>query len=272
MSLGGRRILAEIIGTAALVFMGCAAAMTNGFGIGFVGIALVFGLVLTAMAYSIGNVSGAHINPAVSLGMLISRRITGADFLQYLVAQLIGALIGAGLLKAIFGHNFIQAHGIGQNFFGAGQPVNLSAGGAFAIETILTFVFVLTVLGVTAKHHNRAVAGLAVGAALTLVHLIGLPLTGTSVNPARSLAPALFYGGTPLHQVWLFILAPLVGAALAAVAYNATAGHKDDAADAPAPAYAYAAAQPVATTTEYVEYVEPATYTTTVTDGEVIDR
>ena len=261
MSLSARRILAEIIGTAALVFMGCAAAMTNGFGIGFVGIALVFGLVLTAMAYSIGNVSGAHVNPAVSLGMWISGRINGSEFLQYLVAQLIGALIGAGLLKAIFGHGYIQAHGMGQNFFGAGQPIPLAAGGAFALEAILTFLFVLTVLGVTGKHHNRAVAGLVVGAALALVHFIGLPLTGTSVNPARSLAPALFMGGTALHQVWLFILAPLVGAALAALAYRALSGSKaDDVAAVPVdyvPAYATAPA-----TTEYVEYIEPTTYTT----------
>ena len=260
MSLSARRILAEIIGTAALVFMGCAAAMTNGFGIGFVGIALVFGLVLTAMAYSIGNVSGAHINPAVSLGMWISGRINASEFFQYLIAQLIGALIGAGLLRAIFGPSFINVHGMGQNFFGIGQPVQLSAGGAFAVEAILTFIFVLTVLGVTGKHHNRAVAGLVVGAALALVHLIGLPLTGTSVNPARSLAPALFVGGTALHQVWLFLLAPLVGAALAALAYNALKGHKHDDDNlapvtyAAAPAPVYTAAAPA---TEYVEYVEP---------------
>ena len=268
MSLDARRIIAEIIGTAALVFMGCAAAMTNAFGIGFVGVALVFGLVLTAMAYSIGNVSGAHINPAVSLGMLISRRINGSEFLQYILAQFIGALIGAGLLKAIFGHSFVSANGLGQNFFGAGQRIPLSAGGAFALEAILTFIFVITVLGVTAKHHNRAVAGLAVGAALTLVHLIGLPLTGTSVNPARSFAPALFVGGTPLHQVWLFLLAPLVGAALAALAYNVIAGHKQAAEAVAAPVTSYV---PAPAPTQYVEYVEPVTYTTT-DGGEVVDQ
>jgi aquaporin Z len=273
MSLGIRRIIAEVIGTAALVFMGCAAAMTNGFGIGFVGIALVFGLVLTAMAYSIGNVSGAHINPAVSLGMLISRRISGGQFIQYLIAQIVGAFIGACLLRTIFGRSFIQTHGMGQNFFGAGQPINLSAGGAFALEVILTFIFVITVLGVTAKHHNRAIAGLAVGGALALVHLIGLPLTGTSVNPARSLAPAVFVGGTALNHVWLFLLAPLVGAALAALAYNLIAGHKHNAEEVavatPAPAYAYAT-EPA--TTEYVEYVEPVTTTYVADNAEFTDR
>jgi len=262
MGLAGRKIFAEVIGTAALVFMGCAAAITNGFGIGFVGVALVFGLVLTAMAYSIGNVSGAHINPAVSLGMWISGRLSGSELIQYIVAQVVGAFLGAGLLRLIFGRAFTQLNGIGQNFYGSGQPVALPAGGAFAVEAILTFIFVLTVLGVTAKKHKfGATAGLVVGAALALVHLIGLPLTGTSVNPARSLAPAVFHGGTALHQVWLFILAPLVGAALAALAYRVLSGADDvvDAVPVPVTYSAVPARAEYPATTEYVEYVEPTT-------------
>jgi len=269
VSLVARRIIAEVIGTAMLVFMGCAAAMTNGFGIGFVGVALVFGLVLTAMAYSIGNVSGAHVNPAVSLGMWIAGRITAGEFLQYLIAQLVGAFIGAGLLRAIFGNTFMQLHGLGQNFYGSGQPIPLSAGGAFTVEAILTFLFVLTVLGATAKHHNRAVAGLVVGAALALVHLIGLPLTGTSVNPARSLAPAVFIGGTALHQVWLFLLAPLVGAALAAFVFNLLKAHRhdDDAlVTEAAPTYSYAP-----TATEYVETVPAPVATVIEPTATVVD-
>jgi aquaporin Z len=212
-----RKIAAEIIGTAVLVFFGCAAAITNGFGIGFVGIALAFGLVIVAMAYSVGTISGGHFNPAVSLGCLLTGRMTGREFVEYILAQIVGAILGAIFLYVIFG----TASGMGTNSYGAGHPVNLNTGQAFLVEVLLTFVFVLAILGVTAKRKTALVAGLVIGLVLTLVHLVGLPLTGTSVNPARSLAPALFVGGQPLHQLWLFIVAPLVGAALAAAAWRA---------------------------------------------------
>ena len=212
-----RKFAAEIIGTAALVFFGCGVAITNGFGTGFVGIALAFGLVIVAMAYSVGSISGGHFNPAISTGAVLSGRITVVEYLEFLIAQVIGALLGATFLYVIFG----LGHGMGTNSYGAGRPVYLNTGQAFLVETILTFAFVLAFLGVTAKKKTGAIAGIVIGLSLTLVHLFGLPLTGTSVNPARSLAPALFVGGQPLHQLWLFILAPLVGAALAAGAWRA---------------------------------------------------
>jgi aquaporin Z len=220
MQLAGGKIVAEIIGTAALVFMGCAAAITNGFGIGFVGIALTFGLVIVAMAYSIGNVSGCHVNPAVSLGLWVSRRISGSELISYVVSQVIGAFMGGGLLLAIFG----RSGGLGQNSFGQGHGIGLNAGRAFLVEVILTFIFVIAVIGVTSKVKNGAVAGVVIGLTLTLVHLVGLPLTGTSVNPARSLSPAVLMGGEALAQVWVFLIAPLLGAALAALAYRGMTG------------------------------------------------
>ena len=270
-----RKSIAEAIGTAALVFFGAGAAMTNGFGIGFVGIALAFGLVIVAMAYSMGAVSGGHFNPAVSLGMFLDGRIRGAQLLEYIMAQLVGAVVGAWLLWCILG----RMGNLGTNSYGAGRAVNLSTEQAFLVEMLLTFFFVLAVLGVTAKkHRNAAVAGIVIGLALTLVHLFGLPLTGTSVNPARSFGPALVYGltgymhgvagstmGVPWHQLWLFILAPLVGAALAAGVWRLlgrkSGAHLDDmplayrpapATYAPATTYVQETYVPVETETAYV--------------------
>ena len=255
-----RKALAEAIGTAALVFFGCGAAMTNGFGIGFVGIALAFGLVIVAMAYSMGSISGGHFNPAVSLGMFLDGRIGGAQFLEYVFAQFVGALVGAGLLYLLFG----RLGGLGTNSYGAGRAVNLTTEKAFLVEALLTFFFVLCVLGVTAKRHrNAAVAGIVIGLALTLVHLFGLPLTGTSVNPARSFGPALLYGGTPWHQLWLFILAPLVGAALAAGVWRAIHAHHHHGGGYRAAYAPIGYQQPVQYVSE-TEYVPEATYVETV--------
>lgn len=222
------KYIAEFIGTMVLVFVGCGVAVVTGgltggfpFGtLGVVAIALAFGLTIVAGAYSIGHISGCHVNPAVSLGMLLAGRMSVKDFCGYVIAQIIGAFVGSGLLQFIVSSS-PKLDGYGANGFGTLSAVGLSAGGAFVAEAFLTFIFVLVVLGVTSSKKTSAIAGLVIGATLTMCHLIGIPLTGTSVNPARSLAPAVFAGGEFLHQVWLFIVAPLVGGAVAALVHKA---------------------------------------------------
>ncbi|MBS7262541.1 MAG: MIP family channel protein [Eubacteriales bacterium] len=219
-----RKLIAEFIGTLVLVVFGCGTAMLVGCdavsGGGYVLTALAFGLVIVAMAYSIGNVSGCHINPAVSLAMLISGKLSVKDFVGYVVSQLLGALAGAGLLKLIFGMGSVtdKTGGLGANGLAGvgGSPVV-----GLIVECILTFVFVLAILGVTSKAENGKVAGLVIGLTLTLVHILGIGLTGTSVNPARSFGPALLAGGSALADLWVFIVGPFVGAALAALVYKA---------------------------------------------------
>jgi len=211
------KYIAEIIGTFILVLFGCGAAVAGGgmAGIGILGIAMAFGLALIAAAYTIGKVSGCHINPAVSFAMWINGRMSFLDFVGYVVSQVIGALLGSLALFTILkmGNLNIATTGMGQNGFSI-----FGWGGAFLIETILTFVFVLVIMQVTSKKSNvGAYAGLFIGLTLVLVHILGIPLTGTSVNPARSLAPAIFMGGEALSQVWVFIAAPLVGGAIAAL-------------------------------------------------------
>ena len=219
-----KRYIAELIGTMVLVLFGCGSVAIAGSALGNLGIALAFGLSIVAMAYVIGDISGCHINPAVSIGMWIDGRMDVKDLIMYIVFQCIGAIIGIGILAVIINSS---AHlggytmtGLGQNGFGAASAVGLNAVGAIIVEIILTFVFVLTVLGVTKKAETGAVAGIVMGLTFTLVHIIGIPLTGTSVNPARSLAPALFMGGQALNQVWVFILAPIVGAIIAGYLYK----------------------------------------------------
>lgn len=218
-----RKYLAEFTGTFVLTFMCCGTAvLTGGFSgvAGVTGIALSFGLAIVAMAYSIGQVSGCHINPAVSLAMLISRRMTFADFTGYVVAQLAGGIAGAFVLRLIAGTTlFAEAGSLGANGYGEQSATLITLPGALAVEVILTFVFVLAILGVTAKEEYSKIAGLVIGLTLTFVHLIGITLTGTSVNPARSLGPALFTGGEALAQVWVFIAGPLAGAVLAALVW-----------------------------------------------------
>lgn len=220
-----KKYVAEFIGTFVLVLFGCGtAALSGGIGgvTGIVGIALAFGLSIVAMAYCIGNVSGCHINPAVSFAMLLSKRMSGKDFVGYVIAQVLGAILASAILMAIINSadlGGIAATGLGQDGFGEASAVGLSMGGAFLVEVILTFVFVMTVLGVTASEKMGSVAGIVIGLTLAFVHIMGIPLTGTSVNPARSLAPAVFMGGQALEQVWLFIAAPLLGAAVAAFAW-----------------------------------------------------
>jgi aquaporin Z len=215
-----KKYLAECIGTAVLVFMGCGSAVFLGADAagGHLAVALAFGLSIVAMAYVIGNVSGCHINPAVSLAVFIDGRISAKDFAGYVVSQVIGGILGAAILNAVLGLS-------GATDLTGGLGVNLAAGaggigGAFLVEVILTFIFLLTILGVTADSSKGSVAGIVIGLTLAFVHIVGIPLTGTSVNPARSIGPALFTGGAALQDLWIFIAAPLIGAALAALVYK----------------------------------------------------
>lgn len=210
-----RKYIAEFIGTFVLVLFACGTAAvlgcTNEPNAAYLLTALAFGLVIVAMAYSIGNISGCHINPAVSIAMLVSKKMTVKDFIGYVVAQFVGAIAGAATLMAFIGLD----KGLGANGL-----YNDSIGLSLAIEIILTFVFVIAILGVTSKEGNGAIAGLVIGLSLTLVHILGIYFTGTSVNPARSFGPALFVGGAALTNVWVFIVAPLIGGALAALVYK----------------------------------------------------
>lgn len=222
-----KKYVAEFIGTFVLVLFGCGSAVAintllanNGAGVplGFstLAIAFAFGLVIVAMAYSIGKVSGCHINPAVSLAMWLTDRMNTEDLVGYVVAQFIGGFCGAGVLAFILG----STKALGANGFGTLSAMNINMMQAVVIEAILTFVFVLVVLSVTFKKEESNIAGIVIGLTLTLVHILGIPFTGTSVNPARSLGPALLTGGTALSQVWVFILAPLIGAAIAAMVFK----------------------------------------------------
>ncbi len=218
-----KKYVAEFIGTFVLVLVACGTACVTGcIGSGYLTTALAFGLVIVAMAYSIGNVSGCHINPAVSIAMLISKKMNIVDFVGYIISQCLGAIAGAGVLKYIFSDGADLTGGLGSNGLFQDDAVK-----SIVIEILLTFVFVIAILGVTSKVENGAVTGLVIGGSLTLVHLIGIGLTGTSVNPARSLGPALLAGGDALANVWVFIVAPLVGGALAAIVYNLLDSKKD---------------------------------------------
>lgn len=216
-----KKFIAEFIGTFVLVVFGCGTAMVVGCssdeGCGYILTALAFGLVIVAMAYSIGNTSGCHINPAVSLAMLISGKMKFTEFIYYIIAQFAGAIAGAAVLKGIFSLAGLtdKTGGLGSNGLANG---NIAA--SIIIEVILTFAFVLAILGVTDKAETSSQAGLVIGLALVLVHILGIGLTGTSVNPARSFGPALFAGGEALKNVWVFIVAPLAGGALAALIYK----------------------------------------------------
>lgn len=217
-----KKYVCEFIGTAVLVLFGCGSAAIAGGVLGTLGIALAFGLSVVAMYYVIGNISGCHVNPAVSLAMLINKKMDAKDFICYVIAQILGAIAGIAILYTIMINSGLEidVQGLGANGFDTASSVNLSMIGAIVTEVVLTFVFIFTVLGVTSDEKKSSVTGIVIGLALALVHIVGIPLTGTSVNPARSLAPALFLGGEALEQVWVFIVAPLVGAALAAVAYK----------------------------------------------------
>ena len=234
-----RKLVAEATGTALLVFFAVGVA-TLSFGFGFTGssrsagvvaTAMAFGLVLLVMAYALGPISGCHVNPAVTMGFLVSRRMALREAVGYWIAQVAGAIVGAFALWAVFngGTAYNSDVGLGTNGFGKQSMIGLNTIGALTAEVVLTCLFVFTILSVTRAAAPPLVAGAVIGLSLTVVHLVGIPLTGTSVNPARSIGPALFVGGVALSQLWVFIVAPLVGGALAAYAH----GYLYPAADAP---------------------------------------
>ncbi len=219
-----KKYIAEFIGTFVLVLFACGTAAVVGCStldpnVAYLLTALAFGLVIVAMAYSIGNVSGCHINPAVSIAMLVSKKMSVKDFIGYVAAQFLGAIAGAAVLGYLAGRDC----GFGANGLYNGDVVK-----SLVVEVILTFVFVLAILGVTSKVENGKVAGLVIGLTLTLVHIFGIHFTGTSVNPARSFGPALFAGGDALANVWVFIVAPLAGGVIAALVYKALDNEKSE--------------------------------------------
>ncbi len=215
-----RKYCAEFLGTLALVFFGCGSAVIAGAYIGFLGIALAFGMVLLVLAYAIGPISGCFVNPAVTVAMLLAGKIKPKHALAYVGVQCLGAIAGAGLLLAVAsgvsGYD-IASDGLGQNGFDSASPAGYDMTSAFIAEVFLTFFFVYIILKVTSKFAFKGFEGLAIGFALFLAHIVGIPITGTSVNPARSLGPALFVQGTAMDQLWLFWAAPLAGAMLAAI-------------------------------------------------------
>ncbi len=234
---GIKKYIAEFIGTFTLVFIGCGTAMLVGcdaeYGCGYILTAFAFGLAIVALAYGVGNISGGHVNPAVSLGVLISGGMTITDFCGYIVAQVLGALAGSALLDGIFSMGGVEdkTGGLGTNGLGG---VHDSVGAGLLVEIVLTFLFVILILGVTSKNQNHgSFGGLIIGLTLVAIHIIGIGLTGTSVNPARSLGPAIIAaidGNTaPISVVWVFIVAPLIGGTLAALVYNFLEGSKGDA-------------------------------------------
>ncbi|MCD7740739.1 MAG: MIP family channel protein [Ruminococcus sp.] len=230
-----KKYIAEFLGTMTLVLFGCGTAVvcggfSGGLGFGFLGvvaIALAFGLSIVAAAYAIGDISGCHVNPAVSLAVLINGKMSVKDFVGYVIAQILGAFAGSAILQLIVSCSE-TLDGAGANGYGDLSGVGLNMGGAFVVEVVLTFVFIMTILGVTRTEKTSHMAGIVIGLTLTFVHIIGIPLTGTSVNPARSLSAAVFEGGDALGQVWLFIVAPLVGAAIAGVVHKVLYAQNED--------------------------------------------
>ena len=231
-----RKLTAEFIGTLWLVLGGCGSAVLAakfpGVGIGFVGVSLAFGLTVVTMAYAIGHISGAHLNPAVTLGLTVAGRFRAAELPGYVVAQVLGACAGAAILYGIAsgGPDFSLANGFAANGFGEHSPGHYSLTAGLISEVVMTFFFLLIILGVTSDRALSGFAPLAIGLGLTLIHLISIPVTNTSVNPARSTSQALFAGDWALGQLWLFWVAPLVGAAAAGV-LHAWLGAEDSAAD-----------------------------------------
>ncbi|WP_428231586.1 aquaporin Z [Flavobacterium sp.] len=225
-----KKLFAEFFGTYWLVFGGCGSALFAagfpGLGIGFAGVALAFGLTVLTMAYAVGHISGGHFNPAVSFGLWAGGRFPAKDLLPYIISQCVGALAAAGTLFIIWsgkaGHAIdnTQAGAFASNGYGAFSPDGYSLAAAFIAEFVLTFFFLIIILGATDKFANGRFAGIAIGLALTLIHLISIPITNTSVNPARSLSQAIFTGGEPLSQVWLFWVAPILGAIVAGFIYK----------------------------------------------------
>ncbi len=215
-----KKELAEVIGTFILVFFGCGSAVLMGEQIGMLGISLAFGLSIVAAAYSVGNISGAHLNPAVSLGMVTAGKMSVAEFIRYAIAQVVGAILAAFVLMLVAqgkADYTVAGNGLGQNGFGAGYLGEYNMASAFIFEFVMTFLFVTVILGATQVGAPALMAGLAIGLTLAAIHLVGINVTGVSVNPARSIGPALFTGA--IGPLWLFIVAPLAGGALAGLLF-----------------------------------------------------
>lgn len=226
------KFVAEMVGTFGLVLFGCGAAAVAGTdtiaglsGLGLLGIALAFGLAVVVFAYAIGGITGCHINPAVTVAMLVNGKVSAKDAVVYIIAQLIGALLGAFVLQQILsgqlGGFTAGEWAYGANGWGTGYQNEYGTGAAFLAEAILTYLFLFVIFGATSKWGNGTMAGLAIGFTLVLIHLVAIPITGTSVNPARSFGPALLAGGAAINQLWLFIVAPVVGAVFAALTWRA---------------------------------------------------
>lgn len=225
------KFVAELVGTFGLVLFGCGAAAVGGAdtlaglsGAGLLGISFAFGLSVVVFAYAIGGISGCHINPAITIARLVNGKITVAEAVAYIVAQLLGALLGAVVLQLILsgqlGGFSAGEWAYGSNGWGAGYQSEYGVRSAFIAEVVLTFLFLFVIFGVTSKWGNSTMAGLAIGFTLVLIHLVGIPITGTSVNPARSFGPAVLAGGAAMSQLWLFIVAPIVGAVIAAFVWR----------------------------------------------------
>ncbi|WP_337956422.1 aquaporin Z [Maribacter polysiphoniae] len=227
-----KKLVAEFIGTLWLVLGGCGSAvLAAGFpelGIGFVGVALAFGLTVVTMAYAIGHISGCHLNPAVSIGLWMGGRFEGKELVPYIIAQVLGGIAGAGILFTIAsGQPGFELGGFAANGYGEHSPGGYSLLAALVSEVVMTFIFLFVILGATHSKAPKYLAGLAIGLCLTLIHLISIPVTNTSVNPARSTSQALFAGDWALDQLWLFWVAPIIGALLAGVVYKYLSPEKD---------------------------------------------
>ncbi len=227
---------AEFIGTFSLVLIGCGSAVISGTsavgpsGIGLLGISIAFGFTVVAMAYAIGGISGCHINPAVTIGAFTAGKMKGKDAIGYIIAQCLGAILGAAVLYLIASGKpgfSMPEWGLGANGWGDGYLGSYNILSAFVIEAVMTFLFIFAILATTSKFGNSTMAGLAIGVTLMLIHLVTIPVTGTSVNPARSLGPALFSGGKALAQLWLFFVAPILGAVIAALVWKSRFQRED---------------------------------------------
>jgi aquaporin Z len=227
----GKRAAAELLGTFWLVFGGCGTAVISAafpsVGVGLLGVAFAFGLTVLTMAFAIGHISGCHLNPAVSVGLVVARRFPAADLVPYVIAQVVGAILGAGVLYIIAsGVPNFDIGGFASNGFGDHSPGHYVLMSALVAEVVLTFMFLVIILGATDPRAPAGFAPIAIGLGLTLIHLIGIPVDNLSVNPARSTGPAIFVGGWALAQLWVFWVAPIVGAAIAGIVYPAIASDK----------------------------------------------
>jgi aquaporin Z len=218
-----KKYFAELIGTLFLVLIGCGSVVIAGQQVGFLGIAFAFGFTVLVMVYAIGPISGCHINPAITVAMLVGGKIGGRDATGYIIAQCVGAILGAAILLAIAtgkADYSIAVGGLGQNGYGPHSPHQYSLGACFIAELVMSFLFLIVIFGSTHANAPKGFAGIAIGLTLVLIHIVGIPITGTSVNPARSLGPALLVGGQALSQLWLFIVAPILGGIIAALIWR----------------------------------------------------